>query len=92
MKVLVTNDDGVGSPGLHALARALVDDGYDVVVVAPDREMSGSAAAIGQVHIEMLWHLRRDADPAHRWLRQLIVAGGVPAGTVSTSIVDPTKR
>jgi 5'/3'-nucleotidase len=52
MKVLVTNDDGVGSPGLHALARALVDDGYEVVVVAPDREMSGSAAAIGQVHIE----------------------------------------
>jgi 5'-nucleotidase len=52
MKVLVTNDDGVASPGLHALARALVDDGFDVIVVAPDREMSGSAAAIGQVHIE----------------------------------------
>jgi 5'-nucleotidase len=51
MKVLVTNDDGVASPGLHALARALVDDGFDVIVVAPDREMSGSAAAIGQVHI-----------------------------------------
>jgi 5'-nucleotidase len=52
MKVLVTNDDGVDSPGLHALARALVDDGHDVIVVAPDREMSGSAAAIGQVHVE----------------------------------------
>jgi 5'-nucleotidase len=52
MKVLVTNDDGVGSPGLHALARALVDDRHDVIVVAPDREMSGSAAAIGQVHVE----------------------------------------
>jgi 5'-nucleotidase len=52
MKVLVTNDDGVGSPGLHALARALADDGHDVIVVAPDREMSGSAAAIGQVHLE----------------------------------------
>jgi 5'-nucleotidase len=52
MKVLVTNDDGVASPGLHALARALVDDGFDVIVVAPDREMSGSAAAIGQVHVE----------------------------------------
>jgi 5'-nucleotidase len=52
MKVLVTNDDGVGSPGLHALARALVDDGHDVIVVAPDREMSGSAAAIGQVHVD----------------------------------------
>ena len=52
MNVLVTNDDGVASPGLHALARALVDDGYDVIVVAPDREMSGSSAAIGQVHVE----------------------------------------
>jgi 5'-nucleotidase len=52
MKILVTNDDGVGSPGLHALARALVDDGHEVVVVAPDREMSGSAAAIGQVHVD----------------------------------------
>lgn len=27
---------------------------------------------LGRVHIEMLWHLRRDADPAHRWLRGLI--------------------
>jgi 5'-nucleotidase len=52
VRVLVTNDDGVASPGLHALARALVDVGCDVVVVAPDREMSGSAAAIGQVHVE----------------------------------------
>jgi DNA-binding transcriptional LysR family regulator len=25
--------------------------------------------ALGPVHVEMLWHLRRDADPAHRWLR-----------------------
>ena len=22
------------------------------------------------VHVEMVWHLRHDADPAHRWLRQ----------------------
>ena len=27
---------------------------------------------LGRVHVEMLWHLRRDADPAHRWLRGLI--------------------
>jgi 5'-nucleotidase len=52
MKVLVTNDDGVASPGLHALARSLVEQGNDVIVVAPDREMSGSAAAIGQVHVD----------------------------------------
>ena len=52
MKVLVTNDDGVGSPGLHALVRALVDADHDVVVVAPDRDFSGSGAAIGHLHAD----------------------------------------
>lgn len=52
MKVLVTNDDGVGSAGLHALAAALVDAGHDVVVVAPDGEQSGTGAALGQVRID----------------------------------------
>lgn len=33
---------------------------------------------LGRVHIEMLWHLRREADPAHRWLRGLIT--GAEAG------------
>jgi 5'-nucleotidase len=37
--ILVTNDDGVHSPGLRALAGALKGVG-EVVVVAPDREMS----------------------------------------------------
>lgn len=29
----------------------------------------------GAVHVEMVWHLRRDADPAHRWLREVLAAG-----------------
>lgn len=28
----------------------------------------------GRVHVEMVWHLRRDADPAHRWLRETMDA------------------
>ena len=59
MKVLVTNDDGIDAPGLHALARALVADGHDVVVVAPARDMSGSGAAIGQVHLDQSIDARR---------------------------------
>jgi 5'-nucleotidase len=51
MKVLVTNDDGVQSTGLHVLARTLVDAGYDVVVAAPDGERSGSSAAIGHIGV-----------------------------------------
>lgn len=52
MKVLVTNDDGVDSPGLIALARALVDDGHDVMVVAPARDNSGAGASIGVIHAD----------------------------------------
>ncbi|MBE7419650.1 MAG: LysR family transcriptional regulator [Ideonella sp.] len=26
----------------------------------------------GAVHVEMVWHLRRETDPAHRWLREAI--------------------
>ncbi|MBI2917961.1 MAG: 5'/3'-nucleotidase SurE [Chloroflexi bacterium] len=45
MKVLVTNDDGVHSPGLWALVRALVPLGQ-VVVCAPDREQSAVGTSI----------------------------------------------
>ena len=37
MRILVTNDDGIDSIGLHVLARAMLPLG-DVTVVAPDRE------------------------------------------------------
>lgn len=50
MRVLVTNDDGVEAEGVHALARAIVDAGHEVVVVAPSGERSGSGAAIGRLH------------------------------------------
>ena len=50
MRVLVTNDDGVEAPGLHALATALHDAGHEVVVAAPSGERSGSGAAIGRLH------------------------------------------
>lgn len=52
MRALVTNDDGVDSPGLWALARAVVAAGHDVVVAAPADERSGSGAAIGLVGAE----------------------------------------
>jgi 5'-nucleotidase len=52
MRLLVTNDDGIEAPGIHALAAALVDAGHDVVVAAPHAEMSGSGAAIGVMSAE----------------------------------------
>lgn len=45
-RVLVTNDDGIDAPGLHALARTLHARGYDVVIAAPAEQSSGSSASI----------------------------------------------
>jgi 5'-nucleotidase len=50
--VLVTNDDGVDAPGLHVLAATLAVAGYDVLVVAPDSDRSGTSAAIGLQHAD----------------------------------------
>lgn len=46
--ILVTNDDGIDSDGLIALAHAMRDHG-SVTIVAPDGEYSGAGAAIGPI-------------------------------------------
>jgi 5'-nucleotidase len=46
MRVLITNDDGVESPGLLALARGARAHGWDVVVAAPAEEASGTGAGL----------------------------------------------
>jgi 5'-nucleotidase len=57
-RVLVTNDDGIDSPGLHALAAAALAEGFDVTIAAPERQSSGTSASItaaeedGRIHIE----------------------------------------
>lgn len=45
MKILVSNDDGVLAPGIHALAKALATVGT-VEVVAPDRNYSGASNSL----------------------------------------------
>jgi 5'-nucleotidase len=52
MRILVTNDDGIESEGLHALARAIAGAGHDTVVVAPSSDRSGVGAALGLVHAD----------------------------------------
>ena len=49
-RILVTNDDGIASTGLHVLARTMAQHG-DVVVVAPEVEHSGAGAGVGPLHL-----------------------------------------
>ncbi|MXZ30803.1 MAG: 5'/3'-nucleotidase SurE [Acidimicrobiia bacterium] len=60
MRVLITNDDGIEAPGLEALARCAVRAGYDVSVVAPRHQMSGTGASMGALALH-------EPIPVHRW-------------------------
>lgn len=75
MRVLVTNDDGIGAPGLEALSSALSDD-WDVYVVAPSAHCSGSGHALG---------LYRDLAVEKRGDRSWCV-DGTPADCVKLAI------
>ncbi len=46
MRVLVSNDDGVDAPGIHALADGLRAAGHSVTIVAPDRDRSGASNSL----------------------------------------------
>jgi DNA-binding transcriptional LysR family regulator len=57
----------------------------DLLTVLPERFIQATGVAqdllvrelplsLGPVHVEMLWHLRNDAAPEHRWLRERVRA------------------
>src|SRR5205085_1641348 len=47
LKVLLTNDDGIQAPGLHALRRSLLEiPGVELAVTAPDSNRSATARSI----------------------------------------------
>jgi 5'-nucleotidase len=47
-RLLLTNDDGLRSPGLRELARTLAED-HHVVVAAPAEDVSGAGTSIGRI-------------------------------------------
>ena len=51
LRVLITNDDGITSPGLSVLAEVARSRGHDAFVVAPNWDSSGSSAAVTGVTV-----------------------------------------
>ncbi|HSK97614.1 MAG TPA: 5'/3'-nucleotidase SurE [Euzebyales bacterium] len=60
-RLLLTNDDGIGSPGLRELARALAV-AHDLVVAAPEENVSGAGTSIGAMDAEAASLRRADFD------------------------------
>jgi 5'-nucleotidase len=73
-RVLVSNDDSIHASGLHAFAAALAAAGHDVMVVAPDKDMTASGPSTGG----------RDADrTVHYEQVELTGLAGIPAYVVA---------
>jgi 5'-nucleotidase len=64
-RVLITNDDGIDSPGLRALAEVARDRGHDTLVAAPSWDSSGASAAVTGVTQEH--HLLVELRPWVDW-------------------------
>jgi len=79
--ILVTNDDGIHSEGLRALAEALAHVG-EVTVVAPDRERSAAGHAL------TLHRPLRASEVAPGWHR----VDGTPTDCVTLAVMGMLKR
>lgn len=79
--ILVTNDDGIYSPGLKALAGALEEIG-EVYVIAPDRERSAAGHAL-TLHKPL-----RATEVAPRWY----VVDGTPTDCVTLGVMGMLKE
>jgi len=78
--ILVTNDDGIHSPGLKALVQALTEVG-EVWILAPDRERSAAA------HSLTLHKPLRATEIAPRWY----VVDGTPTDCVALAVMGVLK-
>ena len=73
LRALITNDDGIDSPGLWALAAGARDAGFDVVVAAPHVDASGVGGSVVSV---------RDGNRTRVHPREIPELPGIPAFAV----------
>jgi 5'-nucleotidase len=83
--ILVTNDDGIGAPGLAALAAALREVGR-VSVVAPDKNWSASGH-VKTLHKPLRVHPARMADGSMG-----LSTSGAPSDCVALAVLGVAQR
>jgi len=84
--ILLTNDDGIGSPGLWELARAVGDLG-DLLVVAPETQQSAVGRGLGG-NGEVAGH----TPPPDVSVAGCYAVKGTPAATVRRAIMTLATR
>lgn len=84
MRILITNDDGIAAPGVHALIQAFRDEA-ELCLVCPDRERSGTAHSITVFDPIRVEETRVDGAAA-AW-----VVGGTPVDCVKLAMAALVK-
>lgn len=87
-QILLTNDDGIASPGLWAAAGVLAQVGY-VTVVAPRDQFSGAGRSLPS-NSDGTIHERRVQVNGQEWL--VYAVGGTPAQAVLHGILEIMPR
>jgi len=87
-QILLTNDDGIRSPGLWAAAASLSDLGY-VTVTAPRDQCSGMGRSLPNTSDGII-HEQRVQVNGQEW--SVFAVGGSPAQSVLHGIYDVMKR
>lgn len=86
--ILVTNDDGIDSPGLRAAAEAVADLG-DLLIVAPSAQRTGAGRSFPPVNDKAIYRLeiplKQGAHPAYK-------ADVSPAQAVVISVFELAER
>jgi 5'-nucleotidase len=82
--ILVTNDDGIDSPGIHALADAMSEIG-EVVIAAPDRQQSAVGHSLTVAQPLRITRVNRNKIMAY-------AINGTPADSVKIALSTLLKR
>ena len=80
-RILVTNDDGIKSPGLMELVKALSEN-HDVVVCAPDANRSGASQSVPHLNKPMTVKEVKVVGAS-----QAVAVSGSPADAVCYAVV-----
>jgi 5'-nucleotidase len=88
--VLLSNDDGVGAPGLAALREALARYA-DVIVCAPEGNQSATSHSLSLHRILRLRHVGHDGGGPHTPRTGIFALDGTPADCVYVALHSGTR-
>ncbi len=88
MRILITNDDGIQSPGIEALVQVLHKD-HQVIVAAPAAQQSAKAHAIT---VRERLYVEEYAPLQEKYGIQALAISGTPADTVKLYIEGIIQR